>query len=181
MEGAHHIKTGNLLSLSEQQFVDCSKRNGGCNGGNQDTAFKFAESNPIMLESDYKYTAKDGSCKSKASKGKVSVTGYKYVPNNNPSQLKSAVAKQPIAVSIDANGRAFNNYSSGILSSGCGTSIDHAVLLVGWGKSGNQEYWIVKNSWGKSWGENGYIRMAIQSGKGVCGIQSADNCYPSTN
>lgn len=181
MEGAHKIRSGTLLSLSEQQFVDCDRRDGGCNGGLQDTAFKYAESSKIELESDYPYKGRDGSCKASSSKGKVGVKSFKYVPNNSPSQLKSALNKQPVAVSIDANGRSFNNYRSGVLTSGCGTNLDHAVLAVGYGKENGQEYYLVKNSWSTSWGEKGYIKIGIQSGKGVCGIQSGDNTYPSTN
>jgi len=182
MEGAHAIKTGKLLSLSEQQFVDCDKHDGGCNGGLQDRAMTYAEKSPIELEKDYKYTGRDGSCKSSSSKGVVSVKSYKYVANNNPSQLKSAIKKQPVAVSIDANGNKFGNYRSGILTSkDCGNSLDHAVLAVGYGSENGKEYYIVKNSWSTSWGEKGYVRFAIESGKGACGIQSGDNTYPSTN
>mmetsp|Transcript_73217 Transcript_73217/g.101557 ORF Transcript_73217/g.101557 Transcript_73217/m.101557 type:complete len:135 (-) Transcript_73217:78-482(-) len=134
-----------------------------------------------MLESDYKYTGKDGKCKASSSKGKVGVNSFKYVTNNNPSQLKAAIAKQPVAVSVDANSRVFGNYNGGVLTSGCGTSLDHAVLAVGYGKENGHEYYLVKNSWSTSWGEKGYIKIGITSGKGVCGIQSGDNTYPSTN
>lgn len=103
------------------------------------------------------------------------------MPNNDVNQLKAAIVKQPVSVSIDANCDAFMNYSSGIFTESCGTDIDHAVLAVGYGSEDSQEYWIVKNSWGTSWGEQGYIRIAIEEGAGVCGIQSDNNTYPSTD
>lgn len=131
-----------------------------------------------MLEKDYKYTAKDGTCQSGT--GAVGVKSYATVPNNDAAQLKAALDKQPVAVSIDAATHAFGYYTSGILTKGCGYSIDHAVLAVGYGSENGQEYWIVKNSWGTSWGESGYIRIGIVDGKGVCGIQSSDNTYPTT-
>jgi len=93
MEGAHKLKSGSLLSLSEQQFVDCDTKDGGCNGGLQDRAFKYAEGHKIMREGDYKYTGKDGSCKYDSSKGKVGVNSFAYVPNKSPSQLKAAIKK----------------------------------------------------------------------------------------
>lgn len=93
--------------------------------------------------------------------------------------MKAAAAKGPFSVAIQADQNVFQNYKSGILdSSKCGDHLDHAVGLVGWGKSGHTEYWIVRNSWGKSWGEHGYIRMAINSGNGVCGVQKSAS-YPN--
>lgn len=104
---------------------------------------------------------------------------------NDVNSLKAAVAKQPVSISVDAD--KFNSYHSGIYDNkNCGTSLDHAVLIVGWGQqSGNgngngKEFWIVKNSWGKSWGESGYIRLAIESGPGICGCQKQP-LYPKTN
>ena len=86
--------------------------------------------------------------------------------------MKAALNTQPLAVSIEADKSVFGNYKSGVLnSSKCGTSLDHAVLTVGWGTESGQDYWLVKNSWGKTWGEAGYIKLAIVSGKGICGVQ----------
>jgi len=181
MEGAHKIASGKLLSLSEQQFVDCDKNDGGCNGGLQDYAFKYAQKAKIELESDYKYTGKKQTCKYDSTKGKVGVSSFKYVPNDSPSQLKAAIAKQPVAVSVAADSRAFSNYSSGVLTSGCGTNVDHAVLAVGYGTQNGNEFYLVKNSWSTSWGDKGYIKIGITSGGGVCNIQHDDNTYPTTN
>ena len=182
LEGAHAIKTGKLLSFSEQQLVDCSTANYGCNGGWQYKAFKYFESHDAILESNYKYTAKDGSCSySSKTKTNVEISTYANVKADNVTQMKAAVAKNPLAVSIEADKSVFQAYRSGIFnSSGCGTSLDHAVLVVGWGESSGTEYWIMKNSWGTSWGESGYMRMEIEDGKGVCGVQM-EPLYPSSN
>jgi len=86
--------------------------------------------------------------------------------------MKTALASQPLSVSIEADKSVFQSYKSGIFnSSSCGTNLDHAVMVVGWGSSGGVDYWTLRNSWGKSWGESGYMRVQINSGNGVCGIQ----------
>jgi len=93
--------------------------------------------------------------------------------------MKAAATSGPFSVAIQADQMVFQNYRSGIFdSTKCGFNLDHAVGLVGWGKENGREYWIVRNSWGRSWGEHGYIRMAIESGRGVCGVQM-DASYPS--
>ena len=101
---------------------------------------------------------------------------------NNVAQMKAAVAQQPVSVSIEADKAAFQQYTSGIFSdaAACGTSTDHATLVVGYGSEDGQEYWIMKNSWGTVWGEAGYMRLAIQDGEGVCAIQSAPY-WPTSN
>ena len=98
---------------------------------------------------------------------------------NNVSQMKAALAIQPLSVSIEADKSVFQSYSSGIFSSTlCGTNLDHATNVVGWGTSGSTEYWVMRNSWGTTWGEKGYMRLAIVSGSGICGIQSSP-LYPN--
>jgi xylem cysteine proteinase len=169
VEGAFQIKTGTLTSLSEQQLVDCSSSTGnqGCNGGLMDNAFKWIASNGICAESAYPYTARDGQCKRGcASVGKV--TGFKDVTSGSESALQAAVAMAPVSVAIEADQGAFQFYSGGVFTASCGTNLDHGVLAVGIGSQGSQNYWIVKNSWGTSWGEQGYIRMVM--GKNQCGI-----------
>ena len=96
-----------------------------------------------------------------------------YVTADNVSQMKAALATQPLAVSIEADQASFQYYTSGVLDSGCGTYLDHAVLVVGWNhdSASGEDYWLVKNSWNTSWGDQGYIKIAIQDGAGVCGIQ----------
>ena len=132
-----------------------------------------------MTQSSYPYRAVGGSCKYSATNTGKKATGYVNVSGNNATAMKSALAGRPLAVSIEADRAVFQNYASGIFNSAqCGTNLDHAVIVVGWGTSGSTEYWTVRNSWGTSWGERGYSRMAITSGAGICGVQSQP-LYPS--
>jgi C1A family cysteine protease len=94
------------------------------------------------------------------------------VTADNVTQMKAALATQPLAVSIEADTYVFQTYKSGVMTSTrCGTNLDHAVLAVGYGTEGGQEYWLVKNSWNTVWGDQGYIKMAIVDGNGICGVQ----------
>ena len=141
-----------------------------------DYGFKYAQKNKLESESDYPYTAQDGKCVFNTSKGKVSVTGYKDVTPRSPSQLQAAVSLGPVSVAIEADTDVFQSYSSGIISStACGTSLDHGVLVVGFGtdSTSGKDYWILKNSWGSDWGEKGFFRILKQSssGPGICGLQ----------
>jgi cathepsin L len=134
-----------------------------------------------MAERSYPYTAQDGTCAYDASNttGK-GTTGYTNVTPDDANAMKAALALGPLSVSIDASHQAFQYYTSGILADAkkCGTRLDHAVIVVGWGVEGTTEYWTVRNSWGASWGEAGYIRMAIIDGTGVCGVQM-EPLYPN--
>ena len=182
MEGEHFIKTGELLKLSEQQFVDCVKTSAGCNGGLEAQAFTYAKRNPQELESDYGYTARTGRCKADKAKEIVKATSYTSVPKRSDKQLKAAIDAQPTCVAVEAD-TDFQYYKSGILNAkNCGTNLDHAVTAVGYGAdSAGNEYYIVRNSWGPSWGEEGYIRIAAgQNGDGVCGIL-LDSTRPTTD
>jgi len=177
MEGAHQIATGKLLSLSEQQFVDCDyglRKNLGCNGGLMDKAFDYAKETAIETEEDYPYTAKKGSCAAEASKEIVNVTSYYDVTPDSPDALKAALDKGPVSVAIQANTAVFQLYKSGVITSEkCGTSLDHGVLAVGYGTDATDgPFYIVKNSWGADWGDAGYVKIGIVDGAGICGIQS---------
>merc|ERR1711904_639394 len=173
---------GTLQSMSEQQFVDCDKRDSGCNGGLMDTAFSFAEGTAVATEDSYSYTGRDGSCKSSFSTAipKGGVTGYKSVGSlfskATVAKLESALDQNPVSIAIEADQSSFQHYTGGILSSGCGTNLDHGVLAVGYNTA--EGYWLVKNSWGASWGDNGYIKLA-QSGN-VCGILNQP-VYPTVS
>ena len=146
-------------------------------------AFEYAKKNPQELETSYPYTARTGrKCKADVSKEVVKATSYTAVPKRSDKQLKAAIDAQPTCVSVEAD-TDFQYYTSGILNAkNCGTNLDHAVTAVGYGAdaSGN-EYYIVRNSWGASWGEDGYIRMAAGvNGSGVCGVL-LDSTRPTTN
>jgi len=184
LESAHYLVSGESLLFSEQQLVDCVKLSLGCNGGNQSTAFRYLKTSNAESESTYPYKAVNQSCAyNAASATKVGVTSFTQVAGSNVAQFKAALAKQPLSVSIEADTAVFQGYTGGILNSAaCGTTLDHAVLAVGWGSdaASGQEYWIIKNSWSSSWGENGYIRLAIVDGLGICGVQSAP-LYPTSN
>jgi len=172
MEGAYAIKNGNLVSFSEQQLVDCSVSNDGCNGGLMDYAFTYAETHFMEKESDYTYTGRDGTCQYSQPKGVAEVSTYKDIKHNSDESLMDALQNGPVSIAIDAEGIAFQMYRKGIIKRFCGDSLDHGVLVVGYGSEANGgEYYIVKNSWGSSWGEDGYVLLgAHNKGKtGTCG------------
>ncbi|KAK7265607.1 hypothetical protein RJT34_33229 [Clitoria ternatea] len=182
VEGINQIKTHKLVSLSEQELVDCdTAENAGCNGGLMDYAFEFVKQHGITTESNYPYKAKDGTCDvSKEKEAEVSIDGHEDVPVNNEAALLKAVANQPVSVAIEASGYDFQFYSEGVFTGDCGSDLDHGVAIVGYGatKDGTK-YWIVKNSWGSEWGEKGYIRMqrGITNKNGLCGI-AMEASYP---
>jgi len=123
------------------------------------------------MQSDYPYTAHTGSCSFNASLGKVKVERVNTVPSNSVEQLKAAIASGPVSVTVQADTSVFQMYSSGILDSEeCGTNLDHAITAVGFGTEGGQDFYIVRNSWGASWGDHGYIKIAAVEGAGICGI-----------
>jgi len=176
VEGAHAIKSGKLVSLSEQQLVDCSVSYGNlaCNGGLMDNAFSYLEDYSIETEAAYPYSGKKGTCNYAAAKGQFKVADFVDVKANSPSALEAAAALGPVSIAIEADKAAFQLYNGGILSStACGTTLDHGVLLVGYGTEAGKDFWIVKNSWGPSWGEKGYIRLLkdTKTGPGICGLQ----------
>jgi hypothetical protein len=187
LEGAWEIATGKLVSLSEQQFVDCDKVDQACNGGLMDNAFKFAEKNALCTEASYAYKGTKGTCAaSSCSVGipKGGIVGFKDVSADDENALMEAITKNPVSIAIEADKPSFQMYKTGVLTKLCGTTLDHGVLAVGYGTEGSQKYWKVKNSWGATWGENGYIRLAKggkKTHKGECGILSGPPSYPVVN
>ncbi|XP_038684097.1 senescence-specific cysteine protease SAG39-like [Tripterygium wilfordii] len=176
MEGITKLSTGKLISLSEQELVDCDVKgeDEGCGGGLMDDAFKFIISNHgLNSETNYPYQGVDATCNAKKEANDVAkITGYEDVPTNSELALMKAVANHPVSVAIDAGGSDFQFYSSGIFTGACGTDLDHGVTAVGYGVTNGTKYWLVKNSWGTGWGEEGYIRMQkdIDAKEGLCGI-----------
>ncbi|CAL1299000.1 unnamed protein product, partial [Larinioides sclopetarius] len=179
LEGQTKKKTGNLISLSEQNLVDCVSgekfKNEGCNGGDVNAAFEYVIKNGgIDTESSYPYTATNSTCRYNKKNIGATCSGFKNVPDGDEDALKKAVATiGPISVIIDACHNTFINYRSGIFDEPkCRTDIpSHAVLVIGYGTEDGKDYWLVKNSWGESWGLSGYIKMA-RNKNNQCGIAS---------
>ncbi|WJX72429.1 hypothetical protein P8452_56314 [Trifolium repens] len=184
-EGIHKLSTGNLVSLSEQELVDCdvNGEDQGCEGGLMDDAFEFIiKNNGLSTEAQYPYQGVDGTCNTNE-KGisAATISGYENVPANNELALQKVVANQPVSVAIDASGNDFQFYTSGVFTGSCGTELDHGVAVVGYGVSDDgTEYWLVKNSWGTQWGEEGYIRIqrGVDASEGLCGIAKQPS-YPT--
>ncbi|CAH1100867.1 unnamed protein product [Psylliodes chrysocephalus] len=176
IEAAYFIKTGNLVSLSEQNLVDCASGVQGCYGCSgcwMDRAMQYTEDNGIMREEDYQYKAKDDEgCLFNVSESVLKPKEHIFVTVGSEENLKEAVARQPVSVAINTR-QVFHLYKSGILNDPTCTSddrhLDHAVLVVGYGTLNGTDYWIVKNSWGLTWGQEGYVFMS-RNKNNQCGI-----------
>lgn len=179
VEGAVAVATGKLVSVSEMQLVECSKKNHGCEGGLMDYAFQYIIKNGgLATESEYPYQPQDGDCdKTKEAEHSVTITGFEDVKSGNVAAMESALAKGPVSVAIEADKEAFQLYNGGVLDKmRCGTRLDHGVLVVGYTSKDDKDFpnaFIVKNSWGAKWGVDGYIYISKDtkfSKKGICGI-----------
>jgi C1A family cysteine protease len=181
LEGAYFIKYGELMEFSEQQLVDCDNyKNGGrdmgCNGGLMDNAFKWIGKNGgLCTEEDYPYvsgvTKTSGTCqKTCKAVADSKVISFVDVEPSSDVAMMTALSQQPISIAIEADQKEFQLYKSGIFTGSCGTKLDHGVLLVGYGPN----YYLVKNSWGTSWGDGGYIKLGLgpefNNGDGQCGM-----------
>lgn len=184
LEGAYYLKYGTLKSFSEQELVSCDKTDLGCNGGWMDDAFTWVQQNGgITTEDAYPYTSgttqQSGTCSTSGyvNDAKVAPSSYTDVQAGSVTALMSAVAQQPVSIAIQANQLAFQSYSGGVLTGKCGQRLDHGVLAVGYGTLNGVDYWKVKNSWGPTWGEAGYI-LIERSSADLCGVLDAAS-YPS--
>jgi len=180
LEGAKFVKTGELVALSEQNLLDCDHKDLGCNGGLMDNAFKFDEKEGgLCSEADYPYQAKQGpKCLTNCTDVPGSVVKtFVDVPPGNVKALLSAIALQPVSIAVQANQFAFQFYKNGVIDDDtCGKhgDIDHGVLAVGYATDLETQtpYWLVKNSWGPTWGDTGYLKMSRNSTNefGMCAI-----------
>lgn len=185
LEGAYFVNHGSLPSFSEQQLVDCDNRkNGGkdmgCNGGLMDNAFAWIEKNGgLCTEASYPYTSGTtktaGSCATTcANVANSKVAAFVDVSPNSDSAMMAAIAQQPVSVAIEADQKEFQLYKSGVFTGSCGTNLDHGVLVVGYGSESGGDYYLVKNSWSTTWGDQGYIKLGrgsqYNNGAGQCGV-----------
>lgn len=193
LEGAYFVKYGKMDSFSEQQLVDCDNyRNGGkdhgCKGGLMDNAFSWIQKNGgLCSELEYPYvsgeTKTEGTCQTTCTVNKNSaIKGFTDVAPSSDDAMMSALNKQPVSIAIEADQREFQLYKSGVFTGTCGAKLDHGVLVVGYGSLSNQDYYLVKNSWSLSWGDNGYIMLGrgkqYNNGDGQCGLL-LEGSYPT--
>jgi cathepsin L len=183
LEGQHALATKKLVSLSEQNLVDCSANEGnyGCEGGLPDNAYQYIIDNKgIDTEASYPYTAEDDDCAYKKSGLGATLKKFTDITSGDEKALQKASATiGPISVGIDASSDEFQSYTSGIYDvDDCSTTqLDHGVTVVGYGTENGTDYWLVKNSWGTSWGIKGYIKMS-RNKQNQCGIATLAS-YPT--
>lgn len=200
LEGAYAIKMGHLVSFSEQNLVDCDLIGSGgtslgCNGGDMGSAMDWINKNGgLCTEQDYPYvsgtTKQAGTCQKTCAKvSGSSIVKHIAVAANSDVAMTVTLAQQPVSVAIEADQASFQLYKSGVFTGSCGANLDHGVLLVGYGTNSldGGDYYILKNSWGDSWGSQGYMYIGrgndpatgkpYNSGKGQCGVL-AQGVYP---
>jgi len=172
VESAWFMAGHPLPVLAPQQIVDCDQNDDGCDGGDLPTAFQYVEQYGLEKSSAYPYTAEDGTCNYQKSQVVAHITKFEYATqsgNETKMQLASLV-NGPLSICVDAE--TWQDYTSGVITHGCGDSLDHCVQIVGWNvdtSTGTDiPYWIIRNSWGTSWGLNGYLW--VERNKDECGV-----------
>jgi len=183
LEGQHYRKYKKLISLSEQNLIDCSGKygNNGCNGGLMDNAFQYIrENHGIDTEKSYPYEGEDDRCRYNPKTSGADDKGFVDIESGNEEALKKAVATVgPVSIAIDASHESFQMYAEGVYYEPTCSSeeLDHGVLIVGFGTTDKgEDYWLVKNSWGETWGDQGYVKMA-RNRNNHCGVATAAS-YP---
>lgn len=182
LEAMHHRKTGVLTTLSEQNLIDCSSEfgNKGCNGGTMKGAFQYIKANGgIDTDKSYPYEARVGTCRYNPQYRGATDEGFMAIKAGDEYALKTAVATQgPCSVAIDDSHESFKQYSHGIYrEEECSQDrLNHGVLVIGYGVEDGSAYWLVKNSWGISWGMEGYFKLARDENN-MCGVASQAS-YP---
>jgi len=171
IESAYFLAKGQLYVLSPQQIVSCDTSDGGCNGGDLPTAFQYVQQAGIETDSAYPYTSgngDNGNCNYDQSQVVVKISGFKYATTTgNETEMQAAMVNNgPLSVCVDAE--TWQNYQGGVITHGCGDSLDHCVQIVGWDSDSNTPYWIVRNSWGTDWGLNGFLW--VERNLNECGI-----------
>ena len=175
IEGNNSLKLRKVVPyVSTQQLVDCDKGNSGCDSGKSFKAYDYTKKNGIMNDSDYTYKAKRGTCAYSALKPLTHVSGYQYCSNYTDlkctvDKVSALLQKGPLSVGIDGGTNEFQSYKSGIFSAKCSND-NHTVILVGYGVEASKQYWLVRNSWGTTWGMNGYIKVAVNP-------SNSNSCY----
>jgi len=182
IEANMRINNYSIDRLSEQELVDCSPENHGCNGGLMHLAFNYVIENDGLTSNEiYNYTAKDGKCQYTCSANNQTNTteiikidgsnirNYKFTIPRSVIDLKASLKRGPICIALDASPLEFRFYSEGVIDipSRNNSRINHAVLLTGYSENVNGSYWIIQNSWGKNWGDKGYAKIRIKNGDGV--------------
>tara|TARA_Y100000992_G_scaffold300777_1_gene270153 strand:+ start:8849 stop:9874 length:1026 start_codon:yes stop_codon:yes gene_type:complete len=172
LESKYALKTGKLKNFSEQKLVDCSKSNHGCNGGFMHEAFNdLLLSDGVSLEEDYPYVGTVNPCKEAPTFKDFNFLGYNFVLSHSSKALIEALQVNPVSIALAGDPMKFLFYGEGIFDcEECSTRNNHAVLLVGYELKDDVPYWIIKNSWGEKWGEDGYIRIKMTEGDGILGM-----------
>jgi cathepsin F len=172
----NNLDCTSFAPLSVQEIVDCDTTDAGCNGGEPYNAYQFIiQEGGLEDDSDYPYTAQDGTCNFQASLVKVTISSWQYATQNSdePTMQTNLVNWGPLSICVDAE--PWQDYTGGIMmASDCGSDIDHCVQLVGYDMTQSTPFWIVRNSWGTDWGENGYIRL--QYGQDTCACADEATC-----
>jgi C1A family cysteine protease len=176
LEGWYFINNQQLVSFSEQQLVDCDSSCSGCSGCYPYVAMQYTAQYGLETEAQYPYEGQTDSCEYSTDQAYITNSDYQQVTSDDPNQLMAALVNQPVSVGVEADQNVWQFYSSGVISQGCGDQIDHAVLAVGYEVYNGVQAFIVKNSWGTSWGVQGYVYLSTDGtqngGAGVCGILS---------